>query len=354
MKNLKRIIALLLVAVSVFLLVSCADTEVSEENGYVVTCGDTNLDFAAFYSELYNYKNDFLFNYLELDADNPAIWSQDSPAGNSETVGDTVKRMALENVAQFAWVVEYAKDNGAVLDENDLADLEEGYNKLKENLGSEEAYQEYLKTLSFDDESFKEYLKETLYYDKGFRLLTGENGLYAITDEEYEKFYEENFYSVKHIFINDLNKEDEDGNTVELTAEEKKEKEAKAEKIFADLESGTDFETLYMLSEDGMSTSYPDGITFTYGMIESVYENAVRSLKPGEYTKINGGNGGIYILLRVDLIESDIETYSELITSTLNTDVQERIYADHKGEVKINYDMVNACKIEDVPAEGQK
>lgn len=346
----KRIIALVLVVISALMLVSCFKANDTEETKYVITCGDTKVDFAVFYSELYNYKNDFLFNYLGLPTDNAAIWGQESPSGNKETVGESLRRMALEDTAQFAWVVEYAKDNGVVLSEDDLVMAEENYNSIKENLGDDATYQKYLDTLKFTDESLKEHIKETLYYDKGFTLLTGENGLYHIPDEDYENYYKENFYSVKHIFINDLNKEDEEGNLIELTEEEKKEKAEKADEIYADLQGGMSFDALYMLSEDGMSTTYPDGITFTFGMIESVYEEAVKALKPGEFTKINGGNGGIYILQRVELIESDIETYGDIIASAVSTEVQERIYADHKGEIDINYDMVNACKVEDIPA----
>ena len=346
----KRIIALLLVAVTLLAFASCGE---EAKANYVIKAGDTELAVGAYYSELYTYKNDFLFNFLGLTEDNPAIWSQDSPSGRLETVGETLSRMALEDVVQFAWVIEYAKDNGAVLSEDDRTTLEEGFNTLLKNFENAEDYNKYLDTLKFTEEEMKEYLEQTLYYDKGFGMLIGENGLYPLAEDVYDKYYEENFYSVKHIFVNDVSKTDEEGKDVELTEEEKKAQVEKADKIYDDLKSGTDFETLYMLSEDGMSTSYPDGLTFTSGMIDQSYEEAVKKLKPGEYTKVNGDYGGIYIVMRTDLLESGREEYDSMIRDAVHSEIQSRIYTDHKKEVTVNYDLINTFKFEDVPVSGQ-
>lgn len=348
----KRIIALLMILVSLVSLASCSK-ETAEENKYVVVAGDTKLMPAALYSELYTYKNDFLFNYLGATEDNAAIWQQDSPSGRMETVGETITRMALEDVVQFAWVIEYARDNGMTLSEDDLAKIEEGYNSIRENFETEEEYQRYLDTLKFTDETIKEYLEFTLLYDKGFGLLVAENGLYPLSEDVYDKYYSDNFYTVKHIFINDVSKEDEEGNPVELTEEEKKAQTEKADKIYADLESGIDFETLFMLSEDGMSTLYPNGLTFTEGMIESNYEEAVKKLEVGQYTKVNGQYGGIYIILREELSQTEREEYDDYVRNAVHSDIQAKIYSQHKGEVTVNYDIVNSYKIEDMPVAGE-
>ena len=337
--------------ITVFTLAACKETKESVD--YVFKAGDTEIDLGAYYSELYTYKNDFLYNFLGATEDNPAIWTQDSPSGRLETVGETLARMALEDVVQFAWVIEYAKDNGAVLSDEDRATLDEGYNTLRENFETDEDYQKYLDTLKFTDETLKKYLEETLYYNKGFEMLVAENGLYPIAEDAYDSYYKDNYYSVKHIFVNDVNKTDEEGNVVALTEEEKKAQTEKADKIYADLMSGTDFETLYMLSEDGMSTSYPEGLTFTNGMIDSNYEEAVQKLNVGEYTKVNGDYGGIYIVMRVDLLDSGREDYDSAIKDAVHSEIQANIYTDHKKEVEVNYDLINSFKFEDVPVAGE-
>lgn len=358
----KRIIALLLIIATVLTFASCnkkaavaptAGTTTVTEETPVMKCGSTEIDYGVFYTQMYTTKNDFLFNYLGAEADDPAIWSQDSPTGRLETMGEAFTRMVLEEIVQFAWVVEYAKDNGAVLTEEDNADVEESYNKLKEELGTEEAYREYLATFKFTDESLKKYYEQMVLYSKGFTLLVSENGLYPINDSDYDKYFEENFYTTKHIFINNVSKEDENGNPILLTEEEKKAQNEKADKIYTDLKDGTSFDVLYLLSEDEMAMSYPDGITFTDGMIEDYnYVESAKALKPGGYTKVDGVDGGIYIVMRCELNYDEMADYEAFIADGVESKIQSKIYSDHSGEVTVNYDVVNLNKVENIPTAG--
>lgn len=342
----KRIIAILLVALSVLTLASCSK---NSNDGYAIIAGDTKLEAAVVYSELVSYKNDFLYNYLGLTEDNPSIWSQDSPSGNGESVGDTITRMAVEDMTQFAWVIEYARDNGAVLGEEDMAKLDEGVKSLKSNFETDEEYIEYLTAMKFTEETIRDYLELTLLYDKGFTMLIGENGLYPVTEQDYDDYYQNNFYTVKHIFINDVSKIGEDEQAVALTEEEKKAQTEKAESIYADLQDGASFDTLYLLSEDSMAETYPEGLTFTQGMIDSAYEEAVKNLKVGEYTMVNGEYGGIYIVLRIELSEADREGYDSYVKSAVHADLQTEIYNDCKDQVTVNNDVINSFKIEEMP-----
>ena len=339
----KRILAFLLVMVSLLTLASCSKAEYALKAGDTVICGE------MFYSELYSYKNEFLINYLGLTEDNAAIWSQDSPSGNNETVGETITRMALEEMVQFAWVIEYARDNGAVLGEEDYEAIDTIIEEMRGNFDTEEEFLAYLESLKFDEESMRDYVEFTALYDKGFNMLVAENGLYAVPQEKYDEFYKNNFYTVKHIYINTVSGVDEEGNAVSLTDDEKKAKKDKIDKLMSDLESGVDFDTLYLISEDSMASYYPDGLTFSDGMIFEEYEETAKSLKAGEYEKIELENGGVYIILRLELSETDREEYNSYIKGTVNADVQMNIYEDHCDEVEINYDIINSYKIEDVP-----
>lgn len=345
----KRIIALILVALSLLAFASCADTDKTDMS-WAVRSGETEVSYPAFYSELFGYKNDFLQGYLGMTEDNANIWAQDSPSGNNETVGDSLKRMALEDIVQFAWVVDYGVARGAELNDEDLSVVEDGMASVRENFETEEDYTEYLSMLGFTEDTIREYLKLTLMYDKGFELLIAENGPYHLTEEDYDKYYNDNYFTVKHIFVNNVSKIDEEGNEIALTEEEAKAQTEKAERIFADLEGGEEFDTLFMLSEDEMSVSYPDGITFTHGMISDTnYVGAVEKLAVGEYTKVEGENGGVYIIKKLDLSEADREEYDEYVMSAVHSELQEKIYADHKNDVTVNYDAINQCDINEIP-----
>ncbi len=344
----KRLTAFILCILMMSAFVSCSETDTNE---YFITVGDTKLVSAVYYSELYGYKIDFLESYLGLTEDNAPIWTQDSPNGRGETVGDALKRMALEDMVQFAWVVEYARNNGAALTEQDLSEIEESIASTKEDFETEEEYQEYMDFLKFTDETLRAYLEDTFIYDKGFEMLIAEGGDYAISEDAFDKFYEENFYTVKHIFINNVNKETDDGETVELTEDEIAAQNDKAQSIYDDLQNGSEFDILFMLSEDNMSESYPNGLTFTEGMIDSAYEEAVKNLEIGEYTMVNGSYGGVYIVKRLEISEADREQYESYIKNAVYTDVQTEIYNDHKDEVSVNYDIVNSYKMEDIPID---
>ena len=80
-------IALLLVILSLFTLVSCSD-----KSEWALKAGDTTLSKGAFHAQAVTYKNDFLQGYLGITEDNEAIWTQDAPSGNGETVGEAVMK----------------------------------------------------------------------------------------------------------------------------------------------------------------------------------------------------------------------------------------------------------------------
>lgn len=333
-----------LILVLLFALTSCSNSVIP-----AISVGDTVISDNAFYSELLNYKNEFLLNYLGLSEDSEAIWTQDSPGGKNENVGEAVTRMAVEEMVQFAWVVEYAKKSGAKITDEDKKAIEEDIKALKESFDSEEEFNTYLETLRLNDKELETYIQNTYYYDKGFEKLVSQGGKYEVGEEELKKFYEDNFFTVKHIFIDTLYGYTENGSPVELTEMEKAGKYARAQKIMEDLESGTDFNILTSFSEDGSAATYPDGITFGLGLTSDyAYENAVAELSVGEYTYYES-EGGIYIIKREELSESGFSEYSDYIRSAVYAEVSEKIYSDHKDEVTVNYEVINGMDIKTIP-----
>lgn len=341
----KVILALLLI----FTLTSCA----SKDDAWTLSCGDTKLNSGSFYAQAVTYKNDFLQGYLGITEDNEAIWTQDAPSGNGETVGEAVMKMVVEDMTQFVWVVEYAKDNGAVITDEEKATLEKDYEEMKAGFADNDAFLDYIGKLGVTEEELKKHLDETLYYDKGFEMLTKEGGLYELHEEDLMEYYKNNFVTVKHIFFNDVSSVDEEGNPLTLTEEGKAEKLEKAKTVIADLDAGIPFETLYMLSEDGASTSFPDGMTFAEGFTsDPSYEEAVMALDEGEYKLITPDNGGIYVVKRMPVDESALEEYYDYVYSAVCQEITEKIYAERKGDVEVNYDLINTFDIKAMPVLG--
>ncbi len=335
----------LLILALVLLLSSCSNSTPA------ISVGSTEISENAFYSELLNYKRDFLFGYLGVSEDSAAIWTQDSPEGKNENVGEAVTRMAVEEMVQFAWVIEYAKDNGAKITDEDKKLIEEDLKKLKDSFESEEEFNSYLENLHLNDKELKEYIENTYYYDKGFEKLISEGGEYEVGEEQLKKYYEDNFFTVKHIFIDTLYGYDGNGNPVELTEMEKAGKYSRVQQIIDDLENGGNFDILTTFSEDGSHVTYPDGITFGMGLTSDfAYENAVAETKVGEYTYYES-EGGIYIIKRQELSETDFNQYIDYIKSAVYAEVSEKIYSDHKDEVKVNYEVINGMDIKEIKIE---
>lgn len=342
MKKIFYVFSLILLLI----LTSCGE----KEPDAAIKVGDTILSPAAFRAELVSYKNDFLQNYLGTIEDSPAIWEQDAPSGRNESVGESLTRMTVEDMAQFVWVVDYAKKNGATLTEEDNKLIKENFTSLKESFDSEEAFLEYSGKLGIGEEDLLNQLEMTVYYDKGFEMLIAEGGPYSVTEEDKKKYYEKNFFTVKNIYIDDAVFYDVDGNPVALTDEEKETKNTLANDIYADIQSGVSFDALYLLSEDGAASYEPNGMTFGVGFTnDPSYEDEVMKMEIGECKMIKPDSGGIYIAMRVELDESAFAEYEEYILSAVCQEISEDIYSDHKNEIEINYDVINGFDIKTLP-----
>ncbi len=343
----KKIIAFAFVIFTLLLLVSCADKKESE---WALSCGDTKISKNAYHAQIVTYKTEFLLNYLGVTEDNEMYWTQDSPGGRMESVGDVILKMTLEDMVQFAWVVDYAKKNGFAIGEEEKSTIEADLAELKSGFDTDEKYLEYIGKLGLEEADVKEYVENTYLYDKGFEKLTSEGGLYEINDETLMNYYKKNFYTVKHIFLNDVNKLDEEGNSVDLTEEEKNEKSRKAEEILADLENGVPFDLFYSMSEDDAAASYPNGITFTKGVTTDIsFEDEVAKMKVGDYKIIRPENGGVYVVARIELDETAYPDFEEYIYTAVYQSITEDVYRDHSREVEVNTEVVDSFDITKIP-----
>lgn len=341
----KKIVLFLVVVFSVITLASC-----SAEEEWAVSCGDTKISKNAFQAQLVTYKTEFLLNYLGVEEDNNDYWTQTTPGGEFGTFEEALIQMTLEDMVQFAWVVEYAKRCGVEISDIDREVIEEDFTRLKKTFESEDGFEEYIKKLGLTEDDVKVYLENTLYYDEGFGRLVAQDGLYPVTDALLKGFYEENFYTVKYVYLNDETKTDEDGNTVPLTEEEIQEKHLRADGIISDLENGVSFDVLYMMTEDAAYEEYPDGMTMTPGLTTDVtLDEEILSMEIGEYKKITPESGGIYVVSRVELDDMAYYEYEEYINTAVYQAVTEDIYSDHASEVEVNEEVIQSFDVKSLP-----
>lgn len=195
--------------------------------------------------------------------------------------------------------------------------------------------------------------------------LFGEGGEYAVTDEEREQYYRENYHRAKHILIKtDVKyKFDDKGEpiiniytgkyeTEELTEEEKAEKRELAESILKRCQSGEDFEALQEeYNEDSGMSVYTDGYFVSAdSLLDTKYMTAVITAETGE-TVIAETSYGLMIIKKYPL---EAGMWKNEVNSAFFSDVDTNITEQKKTEVfgtkyaQISYNKENIPAFSDI------
>ena len=343
----KKIIALLLACVFSMGLFSCSG---KLPEGVVISCGDVDVSEDFFYSEVSAYKSSYLYGVLGLDADSESVWAADSEQ-EGVTTGEAIIKLALEECCAMAWTVNYAKKNGVVLTEDDIALIDEDLAMLEESCGGREEYLEFIEEYGFTEEEMRKNAEFSLYYEKGMAMLCSENEEYYISDNEIDTYFNENYIAIKHVYVNNVAEQNEEGTYVQISSENYEKKNEKADTIEQALNNGDDFDILYTMSDDGMQSAYPDGMVITIGDVASVdYEIAAFGLEIGEWKRVDIPNYGIYFIKRVEMPSELAEERKAEVPYALRADIQSDIYSKHQDEFKINEEYlenfdINAVKV---------
>ncbi|MDO4516196.1 MAG: peptidylprolyl isomerase, partial [Bacillota bacterium] len=275
------------------------DTVMMTVNGDNVTAGDLffwiaqNADYiSGYYSQM----------GVELD------WSEDM--GDGTTMGDYLKEQAKSSAVLYHVVREQAQDQGYEMTEEDKEAYQAELDSAKEQLGGDEEYANWLRTMLITDEGMEKLSSVGVLYT---HLLEGtylDGGEKAATGEEIVQYAEDNDLLVaKHILLS--NKDSQTGEA--LSEEDAAAKKAKAEELLAQLQGITDpkeleakfDELMEANSEDSGLQNNPDGYVFTAGQMVEEFENAVRGLEFGQVSGVVESTHGYHIILRLSPADSD-------------------------------------------------
>ncbi len=340
--------ALLLVMLLVFpLLFSCS----KEESEVVFAYGDVEMNEKTYMYELSVMKSQLLAESGVVGQDVPQVWTTE--IGEGATYDDLIYAQCQMNICSVLYYADYAKNHGGELDENDNKTIDEKLEEIVSTLGSKRAVNEYLKTYGINYELYREYLELYALYSKGVQLAYAEGGDRAITESEMRDYYNEKFITVKHIAIGtELAGTDEEGNYIYYTEEEQAEKQKKIEEIRTRIESGEDYGTLYLESEDGQAQLYPDGYTITSGALSEDmkgYETSALSLDIGEVAEWEKEGIAHYFIKRVELLESDFENCQNFILPLLiEQDMAKAVVENYDGFV-MNQEIIDSYNMASMP-----
>ena len=245
---------------------------------------------------------------MDREDNQGSVWDMEVQEG--VTAGDSIKEAAQQYAILYSVVAGKAQAEGYSYGREDKAAYQEELATAKEQLGGEEAYETYLKSMCISDSGFEKVSSVGVLYDHMLQGMFQEGKDGAATQEDLEKFAQDNdVLAAKHILL--LTQDSQTGQA--LSEEEAAQKKAKAEELLAQLQAISDpaqleekfDELMNANSEDTGLAANPDGYAFTTGEMVQEFEDATRALEPGQISGLVESSYGYHIILRLPLDPAD-------------------------------------------------
>ena len=199
---------------------------------------------------------------MDSEDNQGSVWDMEVQEG--VTAGDSIKEAAQQYAILYSVVAGKAQAEGYSYGREDKAAYQEELATAKEQLGGEEAYETYLKSMCISDGGFEKVSSVGVLYDHMLQGMFQEGKDGAATQEDLEKFAQDNdVLAAKHILL--LTQDSQTGQA--LSEEEAAQKKAKAEELLAQLQAISDpaqleekfDELMNANSEDTGLAANPDG-----------------------------------------------------------------------------------------------
>jgi len=322
MKNIKKVISLLLVVVLCFgLLAGCGDKETSTStktegsNDVIVTVNGEEVTREVFE----NWYKSIICMSQGLDATQE--WSEET-----KTTIEEYKLSYLQYFCELKALAQKAKEEGFDTEnEQIVADLDSYINTLIENVGSEEDYETYLEQMAFTKDSFRAFLADQVVLEDWEAKVTED---ITSTDDPEAYFNEHKInYSVsseqrtvRHILV---------------------EEAAEAQIIINELDNGADFNTL--VQEKSIDTgSVPDNgkigpFDSSANLVQPFLVASFNLEKVGDYTKEPvQSDYGYHIIILDDItpaVESTYEDVKDQVKLDMDNNAKESYFTEYTNEV---------------------
>lgn len=178
---------------------------------------------------------------------------------------------------------------------------------------SQDAYLNQIAQFGFSDQTYQNFMYISQCYQALNDYYFGENGVNTPSDEDIQKYYEDNYITAKHILITTV--DPASGETKRTDEEAKKE----AQSILDRINAGEDFDTLMnQYSEDTGLSNNPNGYTFTEGQMVTEFYDGAKALAEDEVSELVKSNYGYHIIKRIKLDESQLDNFKSDIVSAIS------------------------------------
>jgi len=246
-------------------------------------------------------------------------WSD--PWGDSENPDETFADYVLSSTGDYVRlmvaITELSEENDAGLSDEDMSAVADTMARtFADALGddaTEEEINSYLKDRYMTRAIMERLVSMDYLYNNTYRALYGENAENVSEEDALKYMFESGYMSANHILFMTVDPATGEALSEEAVAEKLEKAQAIADELraiedrdellarFAELKSELD--------EDSGKVAYPNGYTFTPGVMVSEFEDATKALGDYEVSEPVQSSYGYHVILRLPL-EADAELMS--------------------------------------------
>lgn len=237
------------------------------------------------------------------------LWSNEDMA---KSLGASMPEAAEQQAIYARVVMQKFNELGLKLSYNEQKEMASVRRNSIANT-TKDAYLNQIAQFGFSDQTYQNFMYISQCYQALNDYYFGENGVNTPSDEDIQKYYEDNYITAKHILITTV--DPASGETKRTDEEAKKE----AQSILDRINAGEDFDTLMnQYSEDTGLSNNPNGYTFTEGQMVTEFYDGAKALAEDEVSELVKSNYGYHIIKRIKLDESQLDNFKSDIISAIS------------------------------------
>ena len=242
------------------------------------------------------------------------LWSNEDMA---KSLGASMPEAAEQQAIYARVVMQKVTELGLKLSYNEQKEMASVRRNSIANTGKD-AYLNQIAQFGFSDQTYQNFMYISQCYQALNDYYFGENGVNTPSDEDIQKYYEDNYITAKHILITTV--DPASGETKRTDEEAKKE----AQSILDRINAGEDFDTLMnQYSEDTGLSNNPNGYTFTEGQMVTEFYDGAKALAEDEVSELVKSSYGYHIIKRVKLDDSQLDNFKSDIVSAISGSMDE-------------------------------
>lgn len=242
------------------------------------------------------------------------LWSNEDMA---KSLGASMPEAAEQQAIYARVVMQKFNELGLKLSYNEQKEMASVRRNSIANT-NKDAYLNQIAQFGFSDQTYQNFMYISQCYQALNDYYFGENGVNTPSDEDIQKYYEDNYITAKHILITTV--DPASGETKRTDEEAKKE----AQSILDRINAGEDFDTLMnQYSEDTGLSNNPNGYTFTEGQMVTEFYDGAKALAEDEVSELVKSSYGYHIIKRVKLDDSQLDNFKSDIVSAISGSMDE-------------------------------